>query len=114
MKGCSRPRRSTPRAPPRRCGSASTRSSTTGRADPAVTRAKVKTATVTGHGRVPVIADGERVRMGRSVTVEYVPVAFRALAPAKSESTPPSRPFDRSRIWCVAACGWQADGSHRR
>jgi diacylglycerol kinase family enzyme len=55
------------------------------RADPAVTRAKVKTATVTGHGRVPVIADGERVRMGRSVTVEYVPVAFRALAPAKSE-----------------------------
>ena len=60
------------------------------RADPAVTRAKVKTATITGHGRVPVIADGERVRMGRSVTVEYVPVAFRALAPAKSESTPPS------------------------
>jgi diacylglycerol kinase family enzyme len=60
------------------------------RADPAVTRAKVKTATVTGHGRVPVIADGERVRMGRSVTVEYVPVAFRALAPAKSESKLPS------------------------
>ena len=52
------------------------------RDDPAVTRAKVTRAEVTGHGRLPVILDGERVRMGRSVIVEFAPVAFRALVPA--------------------------------
>ena len=39
------------------------------RNDPSVERAKVKTVRVTGHGRVPVILDGETVRMGRSVTI---------------------------------------------
>jgi hypothetical protein len=29
-----------------------------------------------------VILDGETVRMGRSVTISFQPVAFRALAPA--------------------------------
>jgi diacylglycerol kinase family enzyme len=52
------------------------------RNDPSVERAKVKTATVTGHGRVPVILDGETVRMGRSVTISFQPIAFRAIAPA--------------------------------
>jgi diacylglycerol kinase family enzyme len=52
------------------------------RDDPAVKRAKVKTATVTGHGRVPVIVDGERFRMGRKVEIRFTPLAFRALVPA--------------------------------
>jgi diacylglycerol kinase family enzyme len=52
------------------------------RNDPSVARAKVTTVKVTGHGRVPVILDGETVRMGRSVTISFQPVAFRALAPA--------------------------------
>jgi diacylglycerol kinase family enzyme len=52
------------------------------RADPAVVRTKVRWARVSAHGPVPVILDGEKVRMGRQVTLEYVPVAFRALVPA--------------------------------
>jgi diacylglycerol kinase family enzyme len=52
------------------------------RDDASVQRAKVKSVKVTGHGRVPVILDGETVRMGRSVTISFQPVAFRALAPA--------------------------------
>jgi diacylglycerol kinase family enzyme len=52
------------------------------RKDPSVERAKVKTATVTGHGRVPVILDGETVKMGRTVTITFQSAAFRAIAPA--------------------------------
>ena len=54
------------------------------RKDPSVTRAKVKTLQVTGHGRVPVMLDGEKMRMGRRVTIRFVPVAFRALCPMDS------------------------------
>jgi diacylglycerol kinase family enzyme len=53
------------------------------RHDPSVERAKVKTVSVTGHGRVPVILDGETVKMGRTVTITFQPVAFRAIAPAQ-------------------------------
>jgi diacylglycerol kinase family enzyme len=52
------------------------------RLDPAVTRAKITSATIKGHGSVPVILDGERVKMGREVEVRFLPLAFRALAPA--------------------------------
>jgi diacylglycerol kinase family enzyme len=52
------------------------------RADPSVVRAMVRRARVTGHGRVPVILDGERVRMGRQVEIEFTPLAFRSLVPA--------------------------------
>lgn len=52
------------------------------RDDPSVSRAKVKQVRVGGHGRVPVILDGEKVRMGRQVTIDFIPVAFRALVPA--------------------------------
>ncbi len=55
------------------------------RRDPAVSLARVRSVTVTGHARVPVILDGERARMGRTVSVNFVPVAFRALAPAASD-----------------------------
>jgi diacylglycerol kinase family enzyme len=50
------------------------------RNDPAISLSKVKTVRVRGHGRVPVILDGERVRLGRDLEVEFVPLAFRALA----------------------------------
>jgi len=58
------------------------------RADPAISCSTAKTITVTGHGRVPVILDGERVRMGRSVTIRFVPVAFEALVPMEREVAP--------------------------
>ena len=53
------------------------------RDDPKVSRAKVKRVKVTGHGRVPVIVDGEKLRAGRSVTIDFTPLAFRALVPAE-------------------------------
>jgi len=52
------------------------------RDDPKVSRAKVKKIAVTGHGFVPTILDGERVRMDRRVVIDFIPVAFRALVPA--------------------------------
>jgi len=52
------------------------------RVDPSVVMAKVKSVQVSGHGRVPVILDGEKVRLGRNVLVSFNPVAFRALVPA--------------------------------
>ncbi len=52
------------------------------RKDPSVSLARVQTVRVTGHGKVPVILDGERVSMGRAVNVSFEPLAFRALAPA--------------------------------
>ena len=54
------------------------------RLDPAVTRAKIRSARITGHGDLPVILDGERVKMGREAEVTFLPLAFRALAPALS------------------------------
>ncbi len=52
------------------------------RSDPSITRAKIRTATVVAHGALPVIVDGERVKMGREAKVRFIPLAFRALAPA--------------------------------
>jgi hypothetical protein len=54
------------------------------RADPAVVRTMVRRVVVTGHGRVPVILDGERVRMGRRVEIEFTPLAFRSLVPSRT------------------------------
>lgn len=54
------------------------------RADPSVTLARVKAVQVSGHGRVPVILDGEKVRLGRHVLVSFTPVAFCALVPAST------------------------------
>jgi diacylglycerol kinase family enzyme len=51
------------------------------RNDPAIALARVTDLEVQGRSRVPVILDGERVRLGRKVRVEFVPLAFRALAP---------------------------------
>jgi diacylglycerol kinase family enzyme len=59
------------------------------RDDPKVSRAKVKRVSVEARGRVPVILDGERVRMSRRVVIDFVPVAFRALVPAGFEAAPP-------------------------
>ena len=52
------------------------------RKDPAINLAKVKTAQISGSGRVPVILDGEKVRLGRSITIAFQPRAFRAIIPA--------------------------------
>jgi len=52
------------------------------RHDPSVERARVKTITVTGHGRIPVILDGESVKVGRTVTITFQPMAFSAITPA--------------------------------
>ena len=53
------------------------------REDQSVARAKVRSITVTAHGRIPVILDGERVRLGRSVTISFLPLAFLAITPAR-------------------------------
>jgi diacylglycerol kinase family enzyme len=52
------------------------------RDDPTVHLAKVPMARVTGHGRVPVILDGEKAHLERTVQVTFVPHAFNALVPA--------------------------------
>ena len=54
------------------------------RNDPSVKVVKVKTLQVTGLGCVPLMLDGERIRMGCCVTIRFVPLAFRALRPIKS------------------------------
>lgn len=51
------------------------------RFDPAVALAKVTTVTLTGHGRIPVILDGEIMNMGRAVTIRFHPTAFHAITP---------------------------------
>ncbi len=56
------------------------------RLDPAVSLAKVTRVDVLGQARVPAILDGERVRLGRTVRVDFVADAFRALAPAARAS----------------------------
>lgn len=52
------------------------------RYDPSVKLAKVTTITVTGHGRIPVILDGETMKVGRAVSITFQPTAFRAITPA--------------------------------
>ncbi len=52
------------------------------RRDPAVTVTKVRRLTAEANGRLPVILDGETVRMGRRVRVRFVSAAFQAVAPA--------------------------------
>ncbi len=51
------------------------------RHDPSVKRVKVKTVKVTGHGRLPVILDGETIRIGRTVSITFQPAAFDAIVP---------------------------------
>ncbi len=52
------------------------------REDPAVAVSQVKRISLVGHGRIPVILDGERVSFGRRVTISYRANAFRALVGA--------------------------------
>ena len=51
------------------------------RNDPAISLARVTGVVAKGHGRVPVILDGESVRMGREVRIDFVPSAVRVLIP---------------------------------
>ncbi len=52
------------------------------RRDPSVALARVQRLSVRAKGRVPVILDGERARLGAEVRVTFTPRAFEALAPA--------------------------------
>ena len=52
------------------------------RQDPSVCLGKITRIRVVGHGRVPLILDGEKTRLGRIVNIKFVPQAFRALVPA--------------------------------
>ncbi len=52
------------------------------RRDPSVEGAKVTRVIVTAHGRIPLIMDGEKVKLDRSVTITFEPAAFRAITPA--------------------------------
>jgi len=52
------------------------------RYDPSVALAKVTTVKVTGHGRIPVILDGETLDFNRAVTITFQPKAFHAITPA--------------------------------
>ena len=56
------------------------------REDPAVATSRVKRVSLVGHGRIPVILDGERVTFGRRVTISYRADAFRALVGAGSRT----------------------------
>ncbi|HEY2051562.1 MAG TPA: diacylglycerol kinase family protein [Caulobacteraceae bacterium] len=58
------------------------------RNDPAVVRAKVRKVVVTGHGRIPLTVDGELMRLGRRVEIEFIPLAFRSLVPSESGQPP--------------------------
>lgn len=58
------------------------------RADPAVVRAEVRKVVVTGHGRIPLTVDGELVRLGRRVEIEFTPLAFRSLIPGEAGQPP--------------------------
>jgi diacylglycerol kinase family enzyme len=51
------------------------------RNDPSVSLAKVTHIEVNGRGRIPAILDGEKVRVARTVAVDFVPRAFRVLIP---------------------------------
>ena len=54
------------------------------RSDPSISLAKVTHIEVRGEGRVPAIFDGEKVRLTPNVQVDFIPLAFRALAPRRS------------------------------
>ena len=56
------------------------------RNDPSVTRVKTRTVRVVGHGELPVILDGEKLDIGRSATISFIPVAFRAIVPGKADA----------------------------
>jgi diacylglycerol kinase family enzyme len=54
------------------------------RHDSSVSLASVRAVRVAGHGRVPVILDGEKARFGRTVSLTFVPAAFHAIVPAEA------------------------------
>lgn len=51
------------------------------RRDPAVSLAKVQGLVAEAGGRLPVILDGETVRLGRRLRVRFQPAAFQAVVP---------------------------------
>jgi diacylglycerol kinase family enzyme len=62
------------------------------RADPSIRRAQAKSVRVSESRRIPITLDGERVRLGRSVALDFLPLAFRALVPAPDPPEAPEPP----------------------
>ncbi len=56
------------------------------RNDASVTRVKTRNVRVDGHGDLPVLLDGEKLEIGGSATISFVPVAFRAMVPGKADT----------------------------
>ena len=56
------------------------------RNDLSVTRVKTRTIRVDGHGDLPIILDGEKLDIGRSATISFVPVAFRAIVAGEADA----------------------------
>ncbi len=54
------------------------------RDDPAVETRRCRSARAWSGGRIAAILDGEPMRLGRTVRIEFVPVAFHALAPPRA------------------------------
>lgn len=55
------------------------------RNDASVTRVKARTVRVEGHGDLPVLLDGEKVEVGATATISFVPRAFRSLVPGATD-----------------------------
>ena len=56
------------------------------RDDPAVNARPALKAELSSRRSMPAILDGEPIRLGRNVTVTFVPKAFRALAPKQEKA----------------------------
>ncbi len=52
------------------------------RQDPSVELTRVETVTVMAHGRIPVILDGETMKLDHTVTITFQPAAFQAITSA--------------------------------
>jgi diacylglycerol kinase family enzyme len=58
------------------------------RADPAVDVTRCQRGEAFASGHMPAILDGEPARLHKHVEIRFVPLAFRALAPAPAEPEP--------------------------
>jgi diacylglycerol kinase family enzyme len=61
------------------------------RSDPAVQVTALRSGVIRAdRGHVHAILDGEPMRLGRQVEFDFVPLAFRALAPPGATASPPA------------------------
>ncbi len=60
------------------------------RADPSVSASLARSGMVWTRSRIPAVIDGEPCRLQPRATFSFIPVAFRALAPAQASEADPS------------------------